>query len=253
MQLNLKKTVKAFVPERLLKARRRLRNRRADKVFLDKSPEEVFTQIYRTSEWGRSEDEGQPFCSGPGSHDESTVDGYSEPVARFLTALGHKPDAVDLGCGDFNVGSHIRPFCSRYIACDVVADLIDHNEAQFGDLDVDFRQIDITRDPLPAGEVVFLRQVLQHLSNEQIGRVVQKLHSTGYRYLVLTEELPRDPNFVPNIDKPVGPGTRSKRGTPDSGVVLTAAPFNLPVKSEEVLWETEASGAFLRTIVYQLY
>jgi len=252
MQLDPKGSLKALVPERLLNARRRLLNRRADRAFLDKSPEEIFSRVYRTSEWSRSDEDGRPFYSGTGSHDGSMVDGYSEPVTAFLASLDHKPDAVDLGCGDFNIGSRIRPFCGRYVACDVVADLIEHNEAQFGDLDVEFRRVDITRDPLPAGEVVFLRQVLQHLSNEHIGLVVQKLQSSGYRYLVLTEELPRDANFVPNVDKPTGPGTRTGRGTPDSGVVLTAAPFNLPVKSEEVLWETDAPDPLFRTTVYEL-
>ena len=36
------------------------------------------------------------------------------------------------------------------------------------DLDVDFRVLDITSDEIPPGDVCFVRQVLQHLSNQSI-------------------------------------------------------------------------------------
>ena len=112
MPPNLKQSLKTFVPERLLNARRRFVNRRADRPFLDKSPEEVFTTIYRTSEWGGSATDEQPFYSGPGSHDEGVVDGYWATVTRFLSSLDHRPDAVDLGCGSGELTKHIHEHLS---------------------------------------------------------------------------------------------------------------------------------------------
>ena len=75
---------------------------------------------------------------------------------------------------------------------------------------------------------MFIRQVLQHLSNAQISRIVPKL--SIYRLLVLTEYLPSSGDFVPNLDRPTGVGTRLGTET-DSGIVLTEPPFNLPTKS----------------------
>lgn len=97
-------------------------------------------------------------------------------MSSFLNALG-KPDVVDLGCGDFKVGSQLRPWCGRYTACDVVPDLIAFNRTAFTQLDVDFRVLDMVEDPLPAGDVVFVRQVLQHLSNAAISKAIAKIAS----------------------------------------------------------------------------
>jgi len=49
--------------------------------------------------------------------------------------------------------------------------------------------------------VVFIRQVLQHLSNAHILRAIPKI-AASYRFLVLTEHLPLGEAFTPNLDKP---------------------------------------------------
>jgi hypothetical protein len=70
--------------------------------------------------------------------------------------------------------------------------------------------------------------------------------------MVVTEELPRDPGFVPNRDKPIGPGIRIGRPEPESGVILTAPPFDLAVRSARVLWEAEGEFGIIRTTLYEL-
>jgi hypothetical protein len=115
-------------------------------------------------------------------------------------------------------------------------------------VDVDFRSLDFIVDELPAGDIVFIRQVLQHLSNEQINRALQKL-STHFKYLVLTEHLPGIPEFAPNLDKPAGPGIRT--GLP-SGIVLTKAPFNLKPYLERRLCHVAEDGGIIATTLYQL-
>ena len=96
-----------------------------------------------------------------------------------------------------------------------------------------------------------MRQVLQHVSNRDILNVVPKIASS-YRYLVLTEHLPGSDDFVPNLDKAVGPGIRLTSG---SGIVLTAEPFNLRPRSERVLCELPDGGPYggrVRTNLYEL-
>lgn len=190
---------------------------------------------------------GSEFCSGHGSHLQSHVDPYVLAVSEFLGQLPIPADVVDLGCGDFNVGRQIRHKTARYIACDVVPDLIARNKIAYADLDVDFRVVDITEDDLPQGDVVIIRQVLQHLSNAAIMSVVDKL--INYRYLVLTEFVPSG-KFIPNMDQPTGSFSRLARGVP-SGVVLTSPPLNMRVKTEKLICETPEQQGSLKVFVYE--
>ena len=112
---------------------------------------------------------------GLGSHESEVVNAYLSAVTGFLQSFPEKPDVVDLGCGDFAVGSRIRPYCGRYVAADFVEGLIERNKQVYESDNVDFRALDMINDDLPTGDVVFIRQVLQHLSNGEIQKVVAKL------------------------------------------------------------------------------
>ena len=236
-------TFKRLIPNVVLQTARRW-------LHGDPTPKEAFERIYRDGTWGKSADALDPFYLGAGSHMPGIVPVYVNAVEEFLRSLGGKPDAVDLGCGDFAVGSKLRPLCRRYVACDVVEPLILRNRQKFAALDVDFQLVDITADVLPAGDVVFIRQVLQHLSNRHIQSVVDKL--LQYRYVVLTEHLPSSPAFEPNLDKAVGAGTRLGIGRSGSGVVLTRAPFNLRAVETRMLCEVSEGTSVIRTEVYRL-
>jgi hypothetical protein len=210
-----------------------------------RSPREVFSEIYERRIWGG--DASRDFDSGAGSHDPTVVAAYVDAVTRLASAIGRTLDAVDLGCGDFNVGSQLRHLFGGYVACDVVPSLIERNRAVYAALGVDFRCLDIVADDLPPGDIVFVRQVLQHLSNADVQRLVEKLHP--YKFLVLTEHVPARPGFAPNVDQATGAGTRLQTG---SGVVLTAAPFALRARAERTLCEVHGYGGVIRTIAYQL-
>lgn len=186
------------------------------------------------------------YSSGSGSHDSRIVAPYVQSVTQHVASFGYSPNAVDLGCGDFAIGALLRPLFNRYIACDIVTDVLAQNRLAYADLDVDFRLIDITADDLPPGDLVFVRQVLQHLSNEKIGRALEKLVMT-YSTLILTEHLPRDRNFTANIDIETGPGTRLDV---NSGVDITLPPFSVKPKSSEVLCEVAIESSIIRTMVY---
>jgi hypothetical protein len=210
-----------------------------------RSPREVFSEIYERRIWGGNA--SREFDSGAGSHDPAVVAAYVDAVTRLASAIGRTLDAVDLGCGDFNVGSQLRHLFGAYAACDVVPSLIERNRAAFAALQVDFRCLDIAADDLPPGDIALVRQVLQHLSNADVQRVVEKLYR--YKFLVLTEHVPVCPDFEPNVDQATGAGTRLEA---DSGVVLTAAPFSLRARAERTLCEVHGYGGVIRTIVYQL-
>lgn len=206
------------------------------------SAEQAFSYIYRNRIWGGS----AGFYSGPGSHDPQIVAPYVNAVQTWAAGLGTL-DAVDLGCGDFQVGRALRPLFRNYVACDVVPALIAHHKAGPDAENVEFHCLDLSTDPLPSGDVVFIRQVLQHLPNAMIKSLIPRLYA--FRWLVLTEHLPLAAGFAPNLDKPIGPGIRLQIG---SGVDLKAAPFGLQAQEERVLCEVPQFGGLIRTVLFRL-
>ncbi len=231
-----------------LKRQREAHRAREAQLFQGLNTQEIFTKIYAERLWGHSGQAEHVFWSGTGSHVEATVRPYVSAVAGFLASLGDKPDVVDLGCGDFAVGAQLRPFCNGYVACDIVPPLVEFNRVRFRSLEVDFQLLNIATDPLPRGDVAMIRQVLQHLSNAEILGVVRQVEQ-NFKHLVLTEHLPSEPGFTPNLDKPTGRDIRMGIG---SGIVLTAAPFNLKPLAERTLCEAAEAGGVIRTTVYQL-
>ena len=161
-----------------------------------------------------------------------------------------KPIIVDLGCGDFFIGSQLARFANNYIAVDIVDELINFNKKKYNNLGVDFQSLDITKDNLPKGDVVIIREVFQHLSNKNIQNVLDKI-KTQYKYLIFTETLPNSKNFKANKDFLNGPDTRRSLL---SGIILTKSPFNLIIKKHRTLLEIyqKKENYILRTELYEI-
>ena len=218
------------------------RNKKIKKPWPTKA---AMAQIYENNLWGGKKSE---FYSGLGSHHPETLDPYIAVVSDLLSKFETPPVVCDLGCGDFNVGKELVKFCKKYIAVDIVPELIARNNEEFKADNLEFHALDIAKDELPSGDVAILRQVLQHLSNAEIKRVVEKLYN--YKYVILTEHLPEG-DFEPNKDIISGQGIRLKI---QSGVVLTASPFNFIVKEEKHLLSVPSPkfGGVLVTTLYKI-
>jgi len=246
-----KKIIKKFIPKIILKYREKYIIKKNRSYFSNKKDYEIFKEIYLKKLWDpKLEKSNHKFYSGPGSHFPELVDNYISVVKKFLLSLPKKPNVVDLGCGDFRVGSKIRNLCHNYIAADIFDELIYFNKKKYADLNVDFRILDITCDELPSGDICFIRQVLQHLSNESIIKFTRAIKNK-YKYLIITEHFPSIKNFVANIDKPTGPDIRIYD---KSAVILTAAPFNLKVVKDTDICETalDSIEGVLNTKLLQL-
>lgn len=247
---SLKSIIKILMPNFVLTIIQIIRAQKRASRFKIQSArtQEIFSEIYEKYLWGKSENPEHGYYSGVGSHDKNITTIYLDNVTVFLKSLPNMPNVVDLGCGDFSVGSQIRAYCNNYVACDIVPQLIERNKKKYVDFNVDFRVLNLITDQLPVGDIIFIRQVLQHLSNEQIQKLIPKLYQ-NYGYLILTEHLPISKSFYPNIDMPTGPGIRIVY---NSGVVLTAPPFNLKTLKEQIICEPVAASGVIRTILYQL-
>lgn len=197
---------------------------------LRRSPKQVFDRVYRQSRWGES---GDAFFSGPGS-DGPAAELYARRIREFIRQHNIS-SVVDLGCGDFRVARMFLHPEVQYLGVDVVDDLVDHNRVHHGSVQVRFECLDITADPLPDGELCLLREVLQHLSNAQIARVLEKL--SKYRHVIYSDYQPAwSPAFRPNRDIVHGHDTRVWR---DSCVCLDHPPFEMEV---ELLLDVPTTG-----------
>ena len=202
---------------------------------------QVFHNIYLTNEWGEG-----GFNSGAGSHDPELIVPYIEAVQNFLNELPQRPVIIDLGSGDFNVGINFVSLAEAYIACDIVEDLQRFNREQYVASNLKFVCLDISNDELPDGDVVFIRQVLQHLSNMHINRVLEKCRK--YSKWVITEHIPDSADFCANIDITAGCGTRLLL---NSGVVITEPPFSVAGYNERILCNVRGYGGVVRTVLYE--
>ena len=207
---------------------------------------DAMEQIYEKNLWG-SDQSG--FYSGIGSHDPELVDPYVKVVSSFLNSFQNPLVVCDLGCGDFNVGKEFVRHTKKYIAVDIVDQLIKRNKEKFNQVNLEFRCMDIVSDALPSGDCAILRHVLQHLSNAEVKQIVGKIN--GFKYLILTEHLPEG-EFELNKEIISGQGIRLKK---QSGIDLLARPFNLNVKEAKQLLSVPAkdSDGVISTMLYRMF
>ncbi len=194
----------------------------------------LFHKVYADKSWGG--DGISRFYSGEGSRGEVAsvyIDRMAAVLQQYRAELGRPLQIVDLGCGDFAVGKALVAQVpdARYVGCDIVPALVAHNNASYGDDRVRFRHLDIVSDPLPEGDVCLARQVLQHLSNDEISRFLAA--AKRYPRLYVTEGQPETRVGPVNPDKATGSAVRFDWATGrGGGVELDLPPFNL--KTQEV-------------------
>lgn len=248
----MKSLVRELVPQSLIDRYGRLKWLLVQRRNRNEAVEEVFAEIYEMNRWGGSKGE---LCSGSGTADEQIVSSYVAMISEKASLEGFKGSTfVDLGCGDFRVGKQLLPLCASYIGVDVVKSVIRRNQEKFGNVTTHFMHLDILKSELPDGDVCFIRQVLQHLSNQQVIAVLEKLKK--YRWVFVTEHYPTDNDSIkPNTDKVHGADIRLYN---NSGVYFSEAPFELPSRLLKLVLEVPGVGmgrgydqGVIRTFLYR--
>lgn len=143
--------------------------------------EQIFTEIYKNNSWGSSES-----VSGEGSEYERTV-ALREELPVLFDRYNIK-SILDIGCGDFNwmrkvVGD------KRYLGIDIVEDLIKLNNERYGTDKIKFACKDILKlshADFHGYDCVILRDVLVHLSFEDINYVLTQVRLGTIHYVFIT-------------------------------------------------------------------
>jgi SAM-dependent methyltransferase len=207
---------------------------------MDKKLSSIFSKIYLNKLWGDDSDE--KFYSGCGSHYDKHVSEFTIPVIKFLETFSSPPSILDIGCGDFNVGSKIRYKCGKYIAADIVPELITFNTIKYKDIDVQFLNLDITTDDLPNAEIIIVRQVFQHLSNECIKKALDNISKSNFKYLISSEHYffdnPRNQVNVTDLES--GESIIGERG-----IDFSMSPFNLSFIEKNILHDKSDLKGFV--------
>ena len=237
---------KRIAPFFVRRIQRAIRSRKVAREFSGLSNKEVFEKIYEEKRWGSSDQEHRKYSSGVGTRDIEVVQKYIDAVKGFISQKSDIASGLDLGCGDFSVGSQICDSFDEFTAADVAANVIEENKKEFGDKDARFLCLNLAEDNIPAVDVIFVRQVLQHLSNAEIKKFVRNIEGK-YKYLIVTESVSKSLFFVPNRDITTGPGIRIHKR---SGVVLEKPPFNIKHSKVDILLEYLRGKELFVTKVY---
>ena len=153
------------------------------------SVKEKFTEIYEKNLWCSPES-----VSGGGSEMQNT-----KVIRRELPVLIQKfgiKSILDIPCGDWNWMKDVDLCGASYIGADIVDPLIGLNKANY--TNIDFRVLDLINDTLPKVDLIFVRDCLGHLSNDNVSKAIRNCQESGSKYLLATSFTKWDMN--PDIE-----------------------------------------------------
>ncbi|MEU7697398.1 class I SAM-dependent methyltransferase [Streptomyces sp. NPDC039028] len=172
--------------------------------------ETIFTEVFRTNHWGSPES-----ASGPGSElrqTEAVRGALASVLARYPIRT-----VTDAGCGDVNWIRHVDGFdrVDAYVGLDVVPDLVQLNQKRYGSERMSFQQADLSRDGIPAADLVLTRDCMVHLTHHEVLAFLARIATSGSTYLLATTyaDLAENRDTTDGHWRPLN---------------LQAAPFHLP-------------------------
>jgi 2-polyprenyl-3-methyl-5-hydroxy-6-metoxy-1,4-benzoquinol methylase len=142
------------------------------------SRQETFKKIYENGIWNDSRSDIPK--SGPGSSLVNTVK-FREFFDTFCEANAVE-SVLDIGCGDLTWMPLTKTFqTKKYTGIDIVQSLIDSHSANYPQHT--FFCLDAVAQDIPSADIICIRDVLFHLSIEDIQTLLKKVKC---KYLVVT-------------------------------------------------------------------
>ena len=140
--------------------------------------QEIFSNIYRNGLWNNSRSDIPR--SGPGSSLVNTIK-FREFFDTFCEANAIE-SVLDIGCGDLTWMPLTKTFqTKKYTGIDIVKSLIDSHITKYPQHT--FLCLDAVAQDIPSADVICIRDVLFHLSIEDIQTLLGKLRC---KYLFAT-------------------------------------------------------------------
>jgi hypothetical protein len=170
-----------------------------------------FTAVHDRRLWGAGESR-----SGPGSgRDAPSVALAAAALLRAQQEHGFH-SLNDIPCGDFNwmpeALARLAPV--RYIGFDIVRAALQRNRERHPGLE--FRLLDITAQTPPRADLIFCKDLFNHLSDDDIRRALRNMRRSGATWLLASN----NPG-APYVPLPDGPAASRH-------LDLTAPPFACP-------------------------
>jgi hypothetical protein len=157
-----------------------------------RSAREIFRKIYQDNYWGNSDSR-----SGAGSDLSQTAE-VRERLPELINALSIQT-MLDIPCGDLHWMKELS-LNVDYVGADIVPELIQRNKSLYGNGCRSFATLDLTSDDLPRVDLVFSRDVMVHLSFEDVFAALNNIRRSGSKYLLTTTFTKR----LANTDIPTG-------------------------------------------------
>lgn len=167
-------------------------------IFADSASETAFTNIYKNKVWGTNE-HGDGSSGGGSTLQQTTI--YRNFLQNFLKAYDIK-SVVDAGCGDWTFSRSMNWSGIDYIGVDVVKSVIDKNISFFEKPSVHFIHEDLLTAELPSADLLICKDVLQHLPNEAILKLISQFKK--YKYCLITNDVDADIQSNNNFEIKIG-------------------------------------------------
>jgi len=153
--------------------------------------EKTFEKIKEENAWGSVE-----TVSGIGSELRNTVTLREE--LKFVFSKYKIKSILDIPCGDFNWMNEVDLKDVEYTGADILDSLIESNKEKYPDYK--FINSNIISDDLPSVDLILVRDMLGHLTNENVHATLDNIKKSGSKYLLTTTLTGWDFNSAPTED-----------------------------------------------------
>lgn len=170
-----------------------------------------FTTVYYSNLWGARESR-----SGAGSiHGSRCVTFACEALGRAVREQGVR-SLHDIPCGDLYWMRDLLPRLGdvRYVGFDIVRAVVARNRRRHPQYD--FHVLDVTTEVPPAADLIFCKDLFNHLTEPDVVRAIRNMQRSGSKFLLASNN----------------PGWENTPLSLSSGmsrhIDITAPPFNYP-------------------------
>jgi SAM-dependent methyltransferase len=190
-----------------------------------KQTKQAFEGVYKTALWGASADpsSGVAGSSGIGSRLETTV--YWRAFLDAFLKANHIASVVDAGCGDWEF-SHTMDWTGiDYKGYDIV-DAVIQGDKKYEAANIHFFTADIIETELPAADLLISKNVLQHLPNAAVAKLIPQF--AKYKHVLIVNGV--DPVTLSPDNPDIKPGEYRE-------LDITAPPFSVPGARVLTYWD----------------